>query len=399
MDVDFIIKAGELITCTEKFSIKNGAIACSRGRIVDVGKASLLRKTHRGEFLDFSENTIMPGFIDSHTHLIWDGTREEEFVMKLQGKSYLEIQRAGGGIYYTVDKTRKASREKLKQNALKTLDRMLICGTTTIEAKSGYGLDEKTEMKSLDIIKNLRHPIELHPTFLAHVIPKEFGGKEDSYLDSVGVLLAKIKKENRAEFVDVFCDEGAFTKDQARKILTDAKGRGFKIKMHADEFSLGGAEVAGELGCISAEHLLKTTEKGMEALARNNVVACLLPGTPFMLGTEYANARLMLQKGITIALATDFNPNCLCETMQLVISLACVGMKMTPQETIMASTVGCAKALGLKDVGSLERGKKADFIVLDVPSHKHVGYHFGINLVTHVIKKGKLVVEEGKMKR
>jgi imidazolonepropionase len=276
---------------------------------------------------------------------------------------------------------------------------MLACGTTTIEAKSGYGLDERTEMKSLDVIEKIRHPIELHPTFLAHVIPKEFSGKEDSYLDLVGVLLAKIKKGNRAEFVDVFCDEGAFTKDQARKILTDAKGRGFKIKMHADEFSSGGAEVAGELSCISAEHLLRTTEKGMEALARNNVVACLLPGTPFMLGTEYANARPMLQKGITVALATDFNPNCLCETMQLVISLACVGMKMTPQEAIMASTVGGAKALGLNDVGSLERGKKADFIVLDVPSHKHIGYHFGINLVTHVIKKCKLVVEEGKMKR
>jgi imidazolonepropionase len=399
MDVDFIVKAGELITCTKEFSIKNGAIACSRGRIVDVGKASLLRRIHRGEFLDFSGNTILPGFIDSHTHLIWDGTREEEFVMKLQGKSYLEIQRAGGGIYYTVDKTRKASREKLKQNALKTLDRMLICGTTTIEAKSGYGLDGRTEMKSLDVIKNLRHPVELHPTYLAHVIPKEFSGKEDSYIDSVRVLLAKIKKEKLAKFVDVFCDEGAFTKDQTREILTEAKTHGFKLKMHADEFSSGGAEVAGELGCISAEHLLRTTERGMEALARNNVVACLLPGTPFILGTAHANARLMLQKGITVALATDFNPNCLCENIQLVMSLACVGMKMTPQEAIMASTVGGAKALGLNDVGTLERGKKADFIIADIPSHTHIGYHFGVNLVTHVFKKGKLVVEEGKVKR
>ena len=397
MDVDFIVEAGELITCTEEFSIKNGAIACSRGRIVDVGKASLLRRTHKGEFLDFSGNTILPGFIDSHTHLIWDGTREEEFVMKLQGKSYLEIQRAGGGIYYTVDKTRKASRERLKQNALKTLDRMLICGTTTIEAKSGYGLDERTEMKSLDVIKNLRHPVELHPTFLAHVIPKEFGGKEDSYLDSVKVLLEKIKNRNLAKFVDVFCDEGAFTKDQARKILTEAKEHGFKIKMHADEFSSGGAEVAGELGCISAEHLLRTTERGMEALARNNVVACLLPGTPFMLGTAYANARLMLQKGITVALATDFNPNCMCESMQLVMSLACVGMKMTPKEAIMASTVGGAKALGLTNVGSLEPQKKADFIVLDAPSHAHLGYHFGANLVSHVFKGGEMVVEEGRL--
>jgi len=397
MDVDFIVEAGELITCTEEFSIKNGAIACSRGRIVDVGKASLLRRTHKGEFLDFSGNTILPGFIDSHTHLIWDGTREEEFVMKLQGKSYLEIQRAGGGIYYTVDKTRKASRERLKQNALKTLDRMLICGTTTIEAKSGYGLDERTEMKSLDVIKNLRHPVELHPTFLAHVIPKEFGGKEDSYLDSVKVLLEKIKNRNLAKFVDVFCDEGAFTKDQARKILTEAKEHGFKIKMHADEFSSGGAEVAGELSCISAEHLLRTTERGMEALARNNVVACLLPGTPFMLGTAYANARLMLQKGITVALATDFNPNCMCESMQLVMSLACVGMKMTPKEAIMASTVGGAKALGLTNVGSLEPQKKADFIVLDAPSHAHLGYHFGANLVSHVFKGGEMVVEEGRL--
>jgi len=397
MDVDFIVGAGELITCTEEFSIKNGAIACSRGRIVDVGKASLLRRTHKGEFLDFSGNTILPGFIDSHTHLIWDGTREEEFVMKLQGKSYLEIQRAGGGIYYTVDKTRKASREKLKQNALETLDRMLICGTTTIEAKSGYGLDERTEMKSLDVIKNIRHPVELHPTFLAHVIPKEFRGKEDSYIDSVRMLLAKIKKEKLAKFVDVFCDEGAFTEYQARKILTEAKGHGFKIKMHADEFSSGGAEVAGELGCISAEHLLRTTERGMEALARNNVVACLLPGTPFMLRTAYANARLILQKGITVALATDFNPNCMCESMQLVLTLACVGMKMTPQEAIMASTVGGAKALGLNDVGSLEPQKKADFIVLDAPSHAHLGYHFGANLVSHVFKGGEMVVEEGRL--
>jgi len=399
MDVDFIVGAGELITCTEEFSIKNGAIACSRGRIVDVGKASLLRRTHKGEFLDFSGNTILPGFIDSHTHLIWDGTREEEFVMKLQGKSYLEIQRAGGGIYYTVDKTRKASREKLKQNALETLDRMLVCGTTTIEAKSGYGLDERTEMKSLDVIKNLRHPVELHPTFLAHVIPKEFGGKEDSYLDSVKVLLEKIKKEKLAKFVDVFCDEGAFTKDQARKILTEAKGYGFRIKMHADEFSSGGAEVAGELGCISAEHLLRTTERGMEALAKSRTVACLLPGTPFMLGTAYANARLILQKGITVALATDFNPNCMCESMQPVLTLACVGMKMTPKEAIMASTAGGAKALGLDDVGTLECGKKADFIVLDTPSHAHLGYHFGANLVSHVFKKGRLVAEGGRVKR
>lgn len=366
--------------------IKDGAVALEGEKIVAVGRTDEI--DNKGETIDAEGKVVMPGFVDPHTHLIFDGTREEEFQMKIEGKSYMEIMEAGGGIYYTVEKTRQASKETLKENAVKTLDRMAKFGTTTIEAKSGYGLDAETEVKSLECIAEIEHPVEHVPTYLAHAVPKKFRG------DYVQYIIEEILPRTAplAEFVDVFCEKGIFSFDETRRIIEEARKYSLIPRLHADEFSSGGAELAAELNCISADHLEHTTEEGIERLAQSKVVGILLPGTPFVLNSEYPRARKMIEAGVPVALATDFNPNCMTESMQIIISLACIKMRMTLAEAISASTINAAYSISRTNIGSIEVGKQADIIILDIPNHKHLGYHFGVNLVETVIKKGKPLI-------
>lgn len=364
--------------------IKDGAVAIKGEKIVAVGKTDDIDGS--GDVIDATGKVVMPGFVDPHTHLIFDGTREEEFQMKIEGKSYMEIMEEGGGIYYTVEKTQKASKKNLKENAVKTLDNMLQYGTTTVEAKSGYGLDLETELKSLQCIAEIDHPVERVPTYLVHAVPK---GCTD-YIEYVKEILPDIAP--LAEFVDVFCEEGVFSFEETRIIVEEARKYGLIPRLHVDEFSSGGAELAADLHCVSADHLENTSEQGIQKLATSQTVGILLPGTPFVLNTHYPKARTLIEAGVPVALATDFNPNCLTESMQFIISLACIKLRMTPAEAITASTVNAAHSLQRSDIGSLEAGNQADIIILDIPNHKHLGYHFGVNLVETVIKKGKIVV-------
>jgi imidazolonepropionase len=371
--------------------VKNGSVAVRDGVIVDVGR-DLRYKAE--STIDASGKVVMPGFVDPHTHVVFAGSREFELDLKLAGVPYLEILKRGGGIFYTVKETRKASPAQLFQQSSKRLDSMLRYGTTSCEAKTGYGLDVKTELKLLKVQQKLQnvHPMDLVSTFLgAHAVPK--GYSADEYVRTIiEEMLPEIK--GLARFCDVFCEKGVFTVPQARKILTAGKRYGLVPKVHADEMvNTGGAALAAEVGAISADHLLKSSVAGLQAMARKGVVGVLLPGTPFSLMMEqYADARKMISCGVPVALATDLNPNCWTESMQLMVQLACLKMRMTPAEAITAATFNAACAIGLQDtVGSLESGKQADIIVLDCPNHLFLPYHFGVNLVQTVIKKGRVL--------
>lgn len=368
--------------------IKNGSVAVKDGVIVDVGK----NLSYKAEtVIDANGKTVMPGFVDPHTHLIFSGSREFELDWKLKGFSYLDIKKKGGGISYTVEKTRKASIAKLFDEARVRLDKMISYGTTTCEAKSGYGLTTEAELKILKVQKKLNdtHPVDIISTFLgAHAIPKEYSASEYVQI-IVDEMLAKVAKYS--EFCDVFCEEGFFTYAQSKKILEEAKKHGLTPKIHADEIvDTNGASLAADVGAISAEHLLMTSDKGIKDMAKKGVIGVLLPGTPFCLTMkDYAPARKMIDAGVPVALATDLNPNCYVENMQFIIQLACFNMKMTPAEAICAATFNAACAIGKQsNIGSIEKGKQADILVLDVPNHLFIPYHFGVNHVEKVIKKG-----------
>ena len=372
--------------------IEKGSIAIKDGKIVGVGK-NLDFKADKT--IDVSGKIIMPGFVDPHTHLVFAGSREFELDMKLKGYSYMDILKKGGGIFYTVNETREASEKSLIDQSTKRLNNMLKYGTTTCEAKSGYGLETETELKILRVNKQLNdsHSIEIVSTFLgAHAIPKEYSA--DDYTDVVvNEMMPKIKRF--ADFCDVFCEKDVFTVSQSKEILESGKNHNLTPKVHADEIvDTGGANLAAEVGAISADHLLRSNEKGLKQMIKNNVVGVLLPGTPFsLMMKEYANARKMIDMGLPVALATDLNPNCWIENMQFIIQLACYNMGMTPAESITASTFNAACAIGLNEkIGSLEINKQADLIVLDCPNHLSIPYHVGINLVDNVIKKGKIVI-------
>jgi imidazolonepropionase len=322
--------------------------------------------------------------------------------MRIEGASYIEILKKGGGILRTVMETRKASVETLVEMGIKTLNTMLKHGTTTVEAKSGYGLSTEHEVKILEVIKRLskKHPMNLVPTFMgAHAFPPEYAENPESYIRLITEEMIPIVTErNLAQFCDVFCEQGVFSISQSKRILETAKGYGLKLKVHADELScLGGAELAAEVNAVSAEHLIYTSEAGIEALARAGVVAVLLPAASFALMiNRYAEARKMIAKGVPIALGTDFNPSCWTENMQLVIALACRNMRLSPAEAITSATINAAHALNrANDIGSLEVGKRADIIVLDVPDYRFLSYRFGVNLIDSVIKDGRVVVERG----
>jgi imidazolonepropionase len=368
--------------------ITNGSIAIRNGLIVDVGR-NLRYKSD--EIIDASRKLVMPGFVDPHTHVVFAGSREFELDLKLAGISYMEILKRGGGIFYTVNETRKASSTQLLQQSKKRLDTMFSYGTTSCEAKTGYGLDVQTEIKMLKVQKKLQesHPMDLVSTFLgAHAIPKD--QRVDEYIRTVITeMIPEIK--DLARFCDVFCEKGVFTVAQSKKILDTGKQYGLIPKIHADEImDTGGASLAAEVGAISADHLLMSSETGLRAMAQNGVIGVLLPGTPFCsMMQRYASARQIIDCGVPVALGTDLNPNCWTESMQLIIQLACLKMQMTPAEAVTAATFNAACAIGLQDqIGSLEVGKQADCVILDCPNHQFLPYHFGVNLVETVVKKG-----------
>lgn len=389
--------------------IENGAVAIKDGVIVAVGPEKMVRQSLASatvkETVDAEGRLVTPGLIDPHTHLVHAGSREHELSLKLKGVSYLEILAQGGGILSTVRATRQATEEELYQKARKSLNTMLLYGATTVEAKSGYGLTLEDELKQLRVTKRLNdsHPVDLVSTFMgAHAVPTEYQDRPWEYVDRViKEMLPEVKRQGLAEFCDVFCEQGVFTVEQSRKILQAAKEMQFGLKIHADEIvAIGGAELAGELGCISAEHLLATTDEGLEALLRGGVIAVCLPATSFNLrASKHARAREMIDMGIPVALSTDYNPGSSpTESLQLVMTLACLNLRMTPEEVITAMTINAAHAIGRADaVGSLEVGKKADLVIFDAPNLSYLPYHFGINHVDTVVKNGKIVVREGKL--
>ena len=371
--------------------IRHGMLAINDGKIVDVGTDL---KYNAKKVIDATGKIVTPGFIDPHTHLVFGGSREFELDWKLHGLSYMDIKKKGGGIDYTVSHTRKDSFESLYQQSKRRLDTMLTYGTTTCEAKSGYGLNVETEQRILDIQNQLNkdHTVDIISTFLgAHAIPKEMSDEE--YVDLVINEMIPIA-QNRAQFCDVFCEKGFFSVDQSKRILEAGKKAGLIPKIHADELvDTGGGMLAAEVGAISAEHLLKTNEESMKKMAEKQVIGVMLPGTPFsLMMNEYAPARTMIDTGVPISLATDLNPNCYVENMQFMMQLACFNMEMTPSEALTAATFNAACAIKQQDlIGSLEIGKQADVIVLDVSNYQMIPYHFGINHVNTVIKKGEIV--------
>jgi imidazolonepropionase len=382
--------------------IRNGAVAITGKAIVAVGETDeVLAVVERATtVIDATGKVVLPGFADCHTHLVFGGSREDEFVQKIQGRSYLEIMQSNGGILSTVEKTREAlaSPSVLTNRARAFLGSMLAYGTTTVEIKSGYGLSTESELAMLKVIAGLKksQPVDIVPTFLgAHACPKEYRESKADYTQLVVGMLERVKTEGLAEYCDVFVETGAFSPSEARTILEQAKKQGLKLKLHAGEFNdIGGVELGVELGASSIDHLDHISERGMELMAKKKIVGVLLPGVPFHLMTNhYAPARKLIETGVPVALATDFNPgSCPTLSMQMIIALACRQLKMTPAEAINAATINAAYALDRGDrIGSIEVGKQADVIVLDIPRHQQLPYWFGTNLVSTVIKSGVVI--------
>jgi imidazolonepropionase len=416
----FIENAEQLITLKglsdkpatfEKMSslsvIESGAILIENGIIVDVGTTEDLRhkystKIEEAECIDATGKIVLPGFVDPHTHIVFKGSREEEFNMRLNGATYMEIMNAGGGIHSTTSKTRMATQEELFKESMSRLNKFLLHGVTTIEAKSGYGMDWETEYKQLKVAKRLNgeHPIDVVSTFMgAHAVPKEYKEEPDAYVELViNEMLPKVAAEKLAEFNDVFCERGVFTPEQTRIILEAGKQYGLIPKIHADEIEpYEGAELAAEVGAISADHLLKASENGIKAMAEKGVVGVLLPGTAFFLMTEAANGRKMIDLGLPVAISTDCNPGSSpTVSTPLIMNLACLHMGLTPAEVITAATINAAHAINrANEVGSLEVGKKADVLIANVPNYMQLQYHFGMNHTDTVIKAGEIVVQGG----
>jgi len=391
--------------------IRQGALAARRGKIVWVGPtADLLTSVRPMAFcklIDAYGKTIMPGLVDPHTHLVFAGSRENEFAMRIQGKTYMEIAAGGGGINATVAATRRASRQELKAAARTSLSRMLSMGTTTVEVKSGYGLELDTELKMLEVIQELNEegPLALIPTFMgAHDIPPEFRQNPEAYVELVVTrMIPEVVARRLARFCDVFCETGVFSVEQTERICRAAVAAGLESRLHADELTdLGGAAMAARIKARTADHLLFASDDGIRQMAAAGVIAVLLPGSAYFLHLQrYARARDMINAGVPVALATDFNPgSCMTESMSLIMNIACTQMRMLPAEAITAATVNAAWAIGEEDcAGSLEVGKQADILILDAGSHEHLCYHFGVNLVETVIKNGKVVVERGQRVR
>jgi imidazolonepropionase len=423
MNGNLIIKnAAELVTCSgfeakkgremsELHIIPDGAVVVKEGKIESVGKTGdVMAELDKSKFdlsgfdiIDAQGKAVLPGFVDSHTHFIFGGYRAEEFSWRLRGDSYMEIMQRGGGIVNTVQATRDAAAEELIQSGIKRLDSMLSFGVTTVEGKSGYGLDHDTEIKQLQVMADLDriHYMDIVPTFLgAHAVPKEYKGKEDAFIDFMtGEVIPEVSERELAEFCDIFCEQNVFSVAQSRRLLSKAQEMGFKVKLHADEIvPIGGAELAAELGAVSADHLLQASDEGIHKMAQAGVVATLLPATAFSLKEPYARGRYIIDTNCAVALATDFNPgSCFTESIPLIFALATLYMNITIEEALTALTINGAAALDRADlIGSIDIGKHGDLIVLEFPSYKFIPYHLGVSTIEKVIKKGNLVFDREK---
>lgn len=391
-------RIGELIVGPDR-RYDDAAVAVEDGRVVAVGPSDAVVRDYPPEnavvSVDAGGRAVIPGFVDAHTHGLFAGDRSDEFAAKLRGKRYEEILADGGGILRTVRAVREASDERLLGNLLGHLDVMLAHGTTTVEVKSGYGLDVATELRMLDVVAtaDARHPVDVVPTFMgAHAVPE--GDDADDYVDRVvDEQLPAVADQGVAEFCDVFCEEGVFSVEQSRRVLEAGRDRGLAPKVHAEELThLGGAQLAADLGAVSADHLLHATDEDAGAMAEAGVTPVLLPGTAFSLGADYADPAQFEGAGATVAVASDFNPNCHSQSMGMAVALACVGMGMSPQAALDAATRGGALALDRDDgLGTLREGAPADLAILDAPSAAHIPYSFGVNRVATVLKRGAVV--------
>ena len=384
--------------------IPKGAVAIAGDEILAVGPSDDVEgRAPLAEgctVIDARNRVVTPGLIDPHTHPVFGKTREQEFEMRTLGKTYQEIAAAGGGIRSSVRDLRTLKAAQLKEKTMPRLDRLLSHGVTTIEAKSGYGLSTESELKMLEVIQelNLAHPIDLVPTFLgAHEIPDEYRDKREEYIDLlINEMIPAVTKDKLAEFSDIFCEEGVYTVAESRKIQQAAKDAGLKLKFHADELeSTGGAGLAAEMGAVSADHIVYISDDDIKALAKAGTAAVLLPGTTFSLrGKQYAPARKCIDAGVAVALSTDCNPGSSCtENLQLIVTLACLQMRLTAAEALSAVTVNAAYAIDRTgQIGQLKTGMKADLVIWDMEDYREMPYHYGVNLVSKVVKGGKVVV-------
>ncbi len=376
------------------------ALYCENGRIVRVGKESEVTAGLAAcEQVDAKQRLITPGLVDCHTHPVFFNLRDHEFVQRVQGKTYKEIAAAGGGIRYSVRDLRQADSEALLKRVLQRLDNFLQYGTTTIEAKSGYGLSLEHELKSLEILQQAanQHPVEIAPTFLgAHEVPDEFRDRREEYIKLViNEMIPAVAQRQLARFADVFCEAHVFNANESRQILSAAKQAGLRPKIHADQLTAsGGAEVAIEIGAVSADHLEHTSPALFEKLRTSGVVPVLLPGADFFIrAAKYAEARAMIAAGLPVAISTDFNPGtCMTENLPMIMTLACLHLRLTPAEALVAATLHAAEALAMGNrIGSLEVGKQADAVIWQAERVEEIPYHFAVNLVHQVIKKGRMV--------
>lgn len=411
----FICHAAELVTCKGKGPkhgkemsdigvIPDGGVLIHDDRIAAVGPTSELEKRivkEEYEIIDASGKTVMPGFVDSHTHFIFGGYRADEFSWRLRGDSYMSIMERGGGINASVTKTREASLEQLVADGKERLLEMLEFGVTTVEGKSGYGLDKETELKQLRAMKELQgaQPIDIVTTFLGpHSVLPEYKGREREFIDEMlRDVMPVVKEEELAEFADIFCEKNVFSVEDSRYYLTEAKKMGFQLKIHADEMvQLGGAELAAEVGAVSADHLLQASDKGIRDMAEKGVISTILPATAFCLKEEFARARKMIDEGSAVAIASDWNPgSCFTNSIPLLIALSCIYMGLSIEETITGLTINGAAAVGRAgEIGSIEEGKKADIIFLRYPSIHFLPYHTAVNLVDTVVKNGEIVYQK-----
>ena len=413
-----IYNASQVVTCSgfagkrgremnDLHVIEGGTVVVTDGRISHVLRAGEPLPVDEAGYtvIDAMGKALLPGFVDPHTHFVFGGYREEEFSWRMRGDSYMEIMNRGGGIVNTTRATREASEDALFEVGLRRLDAMLRLGITTVEGKSGYGLDRDTEMKQLRVMRRLNeaHPADIVSTFMgAHATPAEWKGREDAFIDfNIREMFPLVAKEGLAEFADIFCEKDVFTIEQSRRYLQAAREQGFKLKIHADEIvQFGGAELASELHCISADHLLQASDAGIRAMADAGVVATLLPLTAFSLRETFARGREMIDAGCMVALATDLNPgSSFSASVPLLFALACIYMKLSPEEAVTAFTINSAAAIDRADrVGSIDVGKQGDLVLLQFPSYKFLPYHVGMNIVDTVIKQGEVVVKNGETK-
>lgn len=382
--------------------VEDAALGIKDEAIVFIGTNQDAKGYSAGKVIDCDGRLVSPGLVDPHTHLVFGGSREHELTLKQKGMSYLDILQSGGGILSTVEATKNSSKQQLLKKARFHLDRMLSYGVTTIEAKSGYGLEAETEIKQLRALKELNetHPVDIVSTFMgAHAIPLKHKNQSDRFLDEMSSLFEQIKQEELADFVDIFCETGVFTIEQSKDYLEKALDLGFGVKIHADEIdSLGGTELACQIGAISADHLVGASDLALRMLGESTTIATLLPGTSFYLGKgKYARARSMIEAGGAIALATDFNPGSSpTENLQFIMSLAALRLKMSSEEIWNAVTVNAAFAIGKgHQAGQLTVGRTADVVIWDATSYHYIPYHYGVNHVQSVIKNGHIVYERG----